>query len=225
MPSYLPRQEYLTATERVTRALRTAITTGALPAGAPIRQEEIAAQYQVSRIPVREAFRQLEAEGLIVIYPSRGAFVATLDPSDILEIYEIRVLLESDALRRACSALTPDIIQRAEAILNQLDATQESSTWGALDEAFHTTLYTPVQRPRLLDLIATLRRQVTHFYYLVTPLEAYRSRSQQEHRQILATCRAGDVAGAVTALEAHLHNSALATAASIQQRPGAGETQ
>ena len=83
MSSHLPRQEYLTAAERVTRALRTAITTGALPAGAPIRQEEIAAQYQVSRIPVREAFRQLEAEGLLVIYPSRGAFVATLDANDM----------------------------------------------------------------------------------------------------------------------------------------------
>jgi DNA-binding GntR family transcriptional regulator len=223
MSNHLPRQEYLTAAERVTRALRTAITTGALPAGAPIRQEEIAAQYQVSRIPVREAFRQLEAEGLIVIYPSRGAFVATLDSSDILEIYEIRVLLESDALRRACPALTPEIIQRAEAILDQLDVVQESSAWSALDEAFHTTLYTPVQRPRLLDLITTLRRQVTHFYYIVTPLEQYRSRSQQEHRQILALCRAGDGAGAVMALEAHLHNSAQAAAASIQ-RQGVNET-
>lgn len=216
MSSHLPRQEYLTAAERVTRALRTAITTGALPAGAPIRQEEIAAQYQVSRIPVREAFRQLEAEGLLVIYPSRGAFVATLEASDILEIYEIRVLLESDALRRACPALTPDIIRQAEVILDQLDTAQEISAWGALDEAFHTTLYTPVGRPRLLDLITTLRRQVTHFYYIVAPLETYRSRSQQEHRQILAMCRAGDVAGAVRALETHLNNSALATAASIQ---------
>lgn len=223
METSFARPELLTAAEKVRRGLRAAIMSGALAAGAPIRQEELAAQYQVSRMPVREALRQLEAEGLVLIYPNRGAFVATLDPRDIREIYEIRMLLECDALRRAVPALTPAVIERATELLKQLDSAQETSNWGALDEAFHATIYAPVDRPRLLDLITTLRRQVTQFYYVVTPLERYRARSQDEHRQILAACAAGDVAGAVAALEAHLHNSADAAIAAIPQPSAALE--
>ncbi len=217
MDTSFARPELLTAAEKVRRGLRAAIMSGALAAGAPIRQEELAAQYQVSRMPVREALRQLEAEGLVLIYPNRGAFVATLDPRAIREIYEIRMLLECDALRRAVPALTPAVIDRAAEILTKLDAAQESDNWGALDETFHVMIYAPVDRPRLLDLITTLRRQVTQFYYVVTPLEQYRVRSQDEHRQILAACAEGDSVGAVAALEAHLHNSADAAIAAIPQ--------
>lgn len=223
METSFARPELLTAAEKVRRGLRAAIMSGALAAGAPIRQEELAAQYQVSRMPVREALRQLEAEGLVLIYPNRGAFVATLDPRAIREIYEIRMLLECDALRRAVPALTTAVIERATEMLHQLDAAQETTNWGMLDETFHATIYAPVDRPRLLDLITTLRRQVTQFYYVVTPLERYRARSQDEHRQILAACAAGDVVGAVAALEAHLHNSADAAIAAIPQPSAALE--
>ncbi len=217
MVSYSSQQQHLTAAERVSQALRTAITTGALPAGVQIRQEEVAAQYKVSRMPVREAFRQLEAEGLIDIYPGRGAFITRLDPSEIREIFEIRILLESDALKRACLSLTPTIVERAKLLLDQLEGVQDGIGFGKLDEAFHTTIYTPAQRPRLLNLIATFRRQVTHFYYNVTPLEKYRDQALQEHRQILTACQTGDAAAAVAALEIHLHHSAQNIVASNQQ--------
>ncbi|MDX1523459.1 MAG: GntR family transcriptional regulator [Anaerolineae bacterium] len=202
---------HLTAAERVCQALRAAITGGELPAGAQLRQEEIAAQYQVSRMPVREAFRQLETEGLIVVYPGRGAFISRLDPAEIQEIYDIRILLEGDALRRAFPALTPTLLDRAQDLLDQLDTVEDRLDFRALDEAFHTTLYTPAQRPRLLTLIDTLRRQVTYFFYVVTSPDTIRQDIQQDHRQILAACRAGNADGAVAAVEAHLRRSAQAT--------------
>ena len=217
MSSRFSQQPHLTAAERVAQALRIAITQGDLPAGAQLRQEEVAAQYQVSRMPVREAFRQLEMEGLLVVYPSRGAFITRLEADEIREIYEIRTLLEGQALRRAVPALTPAILDQAEALLNRLDIASDSVTFRELDEAFHTTLYTPAQRPRLLDLIDTLRRQVTYFFYVVTAPATYRDNIQQDHRHILAACRQGDVSGAVVAVENHLRRSAEATLRANQQ--------
>jgi len=214
MANRLSPKEYLTTAERVAQALRTAIANGTLAAGQPIVQEEIAARYQVSRMPVREALQQLEAEGLVVIYAGRGAFVTTLTPAEIAEIYEIRSLLEVDLLRRAFPALTPPILQQAEAILQQLDGAQESSAWSELDQAFHATLYEPAQRPRFLELVTTLRRQVTHLFYLVNTPAEYRSRFQREHRQIVDACRVGDLPGALAALEAHLRDSYQAIAQS-----------
>lgn len=198
---------HLTSAERVILALRADITTGNLPAGAQIRQEEIAAQYDVSRMPVREAFRQLEAEGLIVVYPGRGAFVNRLSPDEIQEIYDIRILLEGDALRRAIPALTPAILAEAESLLTQLSQAQDGREFGKIDEAFHAKLYIPANRPRLLDLINTLRNQVTQFLYAAAPMQAYRDGAMAEHRQILDACHAGDAEAAVAAIEEHLCNS------------------
>ena len=208
MVSDFSNQAHLTAPEKVTQALRRAITTGVLPAGAQLRQTEIAAQYKVSRMPVREALRQLEAEGLIVVYPGRGAFVNRLTRAEIEEIYEIRVLLESHALRQAYPALSPTILAQAEAYLVELEGANDGLTFGQLDEAFHRTIYAPAGRPRLLNLISTLRNQVTQFLYMASPMERYQSHSLQEHRQILDACRSGDLNAAVKALEIHLHNSA-----------------
>jgi len=199
--------QHLTSAEKVILALRTAITTGELPAGAQIRQEEIAAQYKVSRMPVREAFRQLEAEGLLIVYPGRGAFVNRLTADEIQEIYDIRILLECDALRRAMPALTPVILVEAEALLSQMALAESGQHFGQLDEAFHSVLYGPVQRPRLLELIKTLRNQVTQFLYAAAPMRAYSDSAIEEHRQILDACQASDVAAAVAAVEKHLKNS------------------
>lgn len=210
--------QHLTSAEKVILALRTAITSGELPAGAQIRQEEIAAQYAVSRMPVREAFRQLEAEGLLVVYPGRGAFVNRLSDSEIEEIYEIRILLEGDALRRAVPHLTPTILAQAEALLTQLTQAQDGQNFGKIDAAFHATLYTPAQRPRLLELINTLRNQVTQFLYAAAPMQSYGESAIQEHRQLLDACHAGDGALAVQMLEAHLRNSVSIVIGANQNR-------
>ncbi len=211
MSNPLSSQPHLTAAERVIQALRVAITTGELPAGAQLRQEEVAAQYKVSRMPVREAFRQLESEGLLVVYPGRGAFITRLERAEIEEIYEIRTLLECEALRRAFPALTPSILLKAEELLDQLDTVQDGQGFRELDEAFHAILYAPANRPKLLDLIDTLRRQVTHFFFGVTTPDIYRDEIQPQHRNILAACRAGDVETAIDALKAHLEWSVQST--------------
>lgn len=198
---------HLTSAEKVILGLRTAITSGALAAGEQIRQEKIAAEYSVSRMPVREAFRQLEAEGLLVVYPGRGAFVNRLSNDEIREICDIRILLECDAMRRAVPALSPMVLLEAEMLLQKMIIAEDGQSFGKFDEAFHETLYAPTGRLRQLDMIRTLRNQVTRFLYAAYSLKDYRPSAIDEHRKILDACKAGDVEAAVAAVENHLQLS------------------
>lgn len=99
--------------------LRDQIIRGELPEGAQLRQDAIATQYQVSRIPVREALRQLDAEGLIAIVPNRGALVPALSPDDIEELFSIRALLEPEVLKLSIPHLLQEDFSEAEAVLHK----------------------------------------------------------------------------------------------------------
>ena len=109
----LPPGRRLASHELVAAVLREAITTGHLKANQPLPQDEIATQLRVSHIPVREALRQLQSEGLVDYQPNRGATVSALEPAEISEIYEIRAILETAAIRQAVPRLTPAQLERA----------------------------------------------------------------------------------------------------------------
>src|SRR5262245_5445046 len=113
-PQAIPRQTLTTA---VADRLRDKILRGEFREGEQLRQHAIADELAVSRIPVREAFRQLEAEGLIKIIDHRGAIVAALSPEEIEELFDIRAALESVTLRQAVPRLTDDDLARAEKAL------------------------------------------------------------------------------------------------------------
>src|SRR6185369_14858007 len=114
--SAIPRQSLTSA---VADKLREEIIRGTIPEGAQLRQDAIAARYHVSRIPVREALRQLDAEGLIAIVPNRGAVVPALSPEDIEELFAIRALLEPEVLKQSIPHLTEEDLSQAEAILRR----------------------------------------------------------------------------------------------------------
>src|SRR5690606_21343535 len=121
-------------------ALRERILRGDYPEGAPLRQDAIAAEFGVSRIPVREALRQLEAEGLVTINPHQGATVSSLSIEEVRELFELRALIESDLLRRAIPHLTPEDIERAEEILVKYEEAfrqGDVSAWGELNWEFN----------------------------------------------------------------------------------------
>ncbi|KYC38949.1 hypothetical protein WA1_33655 [Scytonema hofmannii PCC 7110] len=202
----------------IAEVLRGAIESGELEPGQPLRQEELATRFKVSRIPVRDALKQLETEGLVVIYPNRGAFVADLNPKEILEVYEIRILLEVDALRRALPKLSPLILDRAEAILEQMEREANPVQWSELDDTFHTALYLPAERPKLLELIGQQRTVVNRFYFLNQPLAGSIKQCHLEHRQLLEACRQGNFDNARAALESHLESAAQTVAQNAQQR-------
>ncbi len=184
-------------------ALRNAIMNGSLKSKQPLRQDEIAAEFGVSKIPVREALFQLEAEGLVTFYPNRGAIVSELSAAEAREISIMRTALETVALQEAIPKLKPVDFSKAEGILNAIDHETDYFKWGQLNLEFHTTLYQPCEMPRLINTVRMLHVNVARYFIIFQAME-YRDKSQKEHRDILAACRQGDIDLACAHLKVHL---------------------
>ena len=187
--------------------LRTDILRGKLRGGQALRQDEIAAQFGVSKIPVREALMQLKAEGLVNLYPNRGAFVSELSAAEAEEIYVMRIALEKEILARAIPHLTVAHFKRAGEILTAIDHEENIAKWGELNWDFHATLYAPAELPRIMEIIQTLHTNIARYLVLYLAGLDYQKRSQREHRALLQACRAGDVEKARDILEEHLRSA------------------
>ena len=195
-------------------ALRESIISGALAPGVLLRQTELAEEFGTSRIPVREALNSLQAEGLVQIEPNRGAYVTTLSADELRELFDLRVLLEADALRRAVPLHSERSLRRVEAVQHELDAETVPAEWVRLDRAFHDALYEPGGRPRTLQMIAGLRDAVQRFYLARLGPDARRPGWNEEHNDLIAQVRAGDADAACATLAAHLrHTEEIALAA------------
>jgi len=193
----------------VVRVLRTAILRGLLEEEETLRQADIASKLGVSHIPVREAFCQLAAEGLLSMHPNKGAVVIGLSPEDVAEIYNIRSILEVEALRLAVPKLTPSVLSRCEFILENAYRTQNVHEWGDLNWEFHETLYIPGESPCLLGIIKNLYANVDRYARLFFLKDTYRSSSLDEHSNILASLKIGDFQRALKALKEHLTKTSL----------------
>ena len=189
----------------VANVLRQAILHGLLKSGQALPQDEVATQFGLSRIPVREALRQLEGEGLITFYPNRGAVVSRLSAAELREICDMRIALETLALRLAIPHLTEDVLRQAETILDETDEESDPTAhWTENNWKFHSTLYAPAQRPVLLKTLKTLHNNVARYLRLHLTLMHYKAKGQEEHRQILDACRRGDSEAAQRLLEQHI---------------------
>jgi DNA-binding GntR family transcriptional regulator len=202
----IPRQ---TLTAAVADRLRDKILRGELREGEQLRQHTIAAEFDVSRIPLREAFRQLEAEGLIKIIDHRGAVVAALSPDEIEELFDIRAALESITLRRAVPRLTNRDFERAEEALTAyeqaLNDESDFDVWGELHWQFHSTLYAAANRTRSQALIQMTNNNADRYIrlHILFSRSAHRH-SKDEHRAILELCRQRDADAACKLLERHI---------------------
>ncbi len=154
------RSRYETAQELVLETLREAVLEGILMPGARLRQEDLAAVFETSRIPVREALRVLEYEGLAESEPHRGFTVTSLDADQIEEIYDLRIVLETHAVRLAIPLLTDHDLADLQALYDEMEAAEDSDTKLAKREQFYLRLYGVTARPRLVGLIARLRQEV-----------------------------------------------------------------
>lgn len=193
-----------TVAEQVAGILREAIADGSLKPGTALRQDELAARFGFSRMPIRDALRQLDAEGIVSIHPTRGAFVAKLDSAEIREIYAVRELLEVEALRMSCPALSDEKLDQAGVILDQIDGEPNVGRWGALNQDFHLTLFSACGNKRLLGLIEAQHNAADRYVRVLLSNLDYRDRSQSEHRMLLAACRGRDIEEAVGWLKMHL---------------------
>ena len=201
-------RRYQTTPDLIADALRADIQRGAVAPGHALRQEELARRFGVSRLPIRDALLRLESEGLVVVYPNRGAYVASLSAAEVREIYDLRVLLEGDILERAVPRTTAADWRRIDAALAAAAAGAEGGEWAALDRAFHLALYAPADRPRQLALIASLRGTVDRYWSAYAALPTRTPEWLRDHEEIAPAARAGDAPAARQRLTAHLERAA-----------------
>ncbi len=217
------RPRLRTASAFVEAVLRDAILDGLLPAGEPLRQEELAAAFGVSRMPVREALRQLEAQALVEFHPHRGAVVAEISAADNADLGAIRAALEPMALRLSLPALTAADLALAEELVAEMDGDADPGRMGELNRRFHMTLYARAARPRLLALVEQHLVAADRYLRFQSAALGYNPRSQDEHRALLAACRAGDAATACRLVADHVGHAAEQLSAFLDgRRPGPG---
>lgn len=205
----------LSSTETIVSKIRDEIVTGRLEPGAPLRQDELATRFGVSHIPVREALRALEGEGLVEIRPRRGAIVAPLSADEFEEICEMRVALETAALRLAIPLLKKSDLALAAALLDRID--RDPKRWGSLNSDFHCALYAAAQRPRMLDAIRTLHRNAERYLHLELRITSNHVQSQREHRRLLRAIGKGDITGSCELLTAHISDDAQQLLKTLRQ--------
>jgi DNA-binding GntR family transcriptional regulator len=189
---------------RIARALADRITRGELAPGARLMQDHLAEEFAASHVPVREAFRKLEAQGLVVSKPRCGVRVSFLDPSMVLEVTEMRAALEGLALHHALPRLTPADLDTAKQALVRAEATDEISEWEAANRSFHLAITAPCEMPRLMASIADLHRSDARFLFATWKQLDWQPRSDTEHVAILRAIKRGDSDRARTLLEAHI---------------------
>jgi len=198
--------------EQVARWLREAIYDGRLEAGQPVRQEAIAEELGVSRIPVREALRQLETEGLVVLRPHSGARVAALDYAECQEIYKMRERLEPLALSESMERIGEDGLDEAQRLADALrELHGDAAAWMEGDRNLHLALYAGVATPRLLRTIVGFWN--TTQQYRRALLSTFSPRDYElahaEHDLIIDAMRTRTVRIAEDLARAHIERSRL----------------
>jgi DNA-binding GntR family transcriptional regulator len=208
-----PRSEtsaasHMTASAFATERLREAILNGELGPGDRLQQHFLAAELGLSHVPLREALQRLEFEGFIAISPRRGAFVVPLTAADAAEIFELRVNLETAALRASVKHLSPEQRLVATEICRHADGVKDKLAYGEANWQFHRALYVACQRPRTLNMIETLWRNASRYSMLLRHRAPYLRRSQQEHWDILEAVEKQDSELACRLLRAHIEGAA-----------------
>ena len=191
-------------TVAVAEALRHAIGSGDIPVGTPLRQDQIAAQFYVSHIPVREALKLLVAEGLAVLVHNKGVVVSELSVEEAQELIEYRALLEGQLLRWAVPNLTQIDIARAAGILDELDKAREVTDILRLNAEFHSTLYRRANRPFFLRSVDSVRVNLGRYWRLAWMQLDHKPRSQDDHRHILKLCRERRADDAAVVADRHI---------------------
>jgi DNA-binding GntR family transcriptional regulator len=211
-----------TAHEYARDTIRKAILDGTLSAGTRLHQGQLATDLGVSTTPVREALRDLAAEGLIVFEPQRGAVVRGLRLEEVQEIYDLRMALDPLALRRSIDHLGPSVFDEAELLMEQMDAEDDTARWAQLNRQFHDLFIAPVAGTRLGHILSGLRDSAS--VYVGLSLEADPTQlghASSEHRQFASACRARDIDSAVEITLTHLQATvdAIARAQTAAEEP------
>jgi DNA-binding GntR family transcriptional regulator len=183
----------LSTSDLIAEQLRRAIVSGAISGGAQLKQNDVAARFDVSVAPVREALQRLIADGLAVLHPNRGVTVSQISEQDFLEIAELRGLLEPHALRLSAPRLTPADLQYSEGVLAKAAQATDPHDRASLHWEFHRSLYKRAERPRLLAQIASLYQGINRYLLPAWANSGLSPDWVDSHLLIVAALRDGNI--------------------------------
>lgn len=196
-----------TVASQAAEEIRSRILTGEYEAGLPLRQEALANELKISRIPVREALLELEAEGLVRITPHKGAVVAEFSGEEIEELFELRAFLEPRLLAMSAPALTATDFEQLDLIQEEYSAHMRATNvanWGALNTRLHLLLYHHAKRPRMQAIVSGLLSNSDRYTRVYLSATGQLRRAELEHAQIIDLCRTGRFEEASRFLEMHI---------------------
>lgn len=199
------------ASARISDSVRDAILSGEYPPGARIRQEDLAERFGASRLPVREALRTLEADGLVTLVANAGAWVSRLSLAECEEVYQTRERVEPLLLRYAMPHIDADRIARLDELSQQMEGGDDVEEFLRLDREFHQLSYEPATTTVLGDLVQRLWNTTQHYRRAYSLLLDSQSRRivHDEHHMITAAIRHADPDAAESVLAGHIRRTRL----------------
>ena len=199
--------------------LRDQITSGNLPAGAPVRPETVADELGISTTPAREALQALRAEGFLDLAPRRGFTVAQLNGDDIRDMFLVQAMVAGELAARAAQNITPENVASLDDIHGNLVAAAERGDLTALEELnhqFHRDINLAANSPRLAHVIRLVSRYAPRRFYAT--IAGWPETTVHDHTLVLDAIRSGDAETARREMTAHVHHAAEQLASHIDAR-------
>ena len=212
-----------TLSSAIADRLRQSILGGEYAAGTQLRQDALASSFSVSRIPVREALFQLEAEGLVQIEPHKGAVVTGISMEEVDDVFDLRTALEARLLADSIPNLTDADFVRIDAAREAFDrmvASGDISVSGGLNAELHMAFYAGAKLPKTAAIVAGLLQTSDRYTRLQLSSTKGLAKAGREHRELAALCRKRDAAGALALLKAHIEAVRADLAAVLKRTPG-----
>ncbi len=217
-----PKSVRTSLTEQITAEVRRRILNGQLAEGTTLRQERLATELGVSRIPLREAIRHLEAEGLVVSELHKGTVVSSLSPDELEELFGIRMQLETWLFEAAIPRMTLADFDQAEALVEEASRTGDVSNWSELNWRFHETLYRASGSRIALKLLRSVHDNAARYVNLQLIVVQDVERELSDHHAMLAYARLRDVERGVDMLRRHIARVSRNLMASLSGGAGKG---
>ena len=200
-------RERKTTTDHIAAALRTAIYDGQFADGEELNQVELAQYFKVSRVPIREALRQLQAEGLVRIVAHHKTVVAGLSVQEVVELIEMRAVLEAHMVRISAPRLDAGALERLRKLCDEMDRiTDYGSVWVLKNWEFHQTLYGAGCSKTMIDLVERIHLKIERYARQAGTDRRLRE-AAAEHRDILRHIERKDYSAASAQIEAHVLNT------------------
>lgn len=205
--------------EKIIQHLRKEILESTLPGGTALKQDLLAQRFGVSISALREALKVLEGEGLVEFLPNKGAFVKRLNGQEAKEIFQIRILLETEALVMSMEHITEADFQVMTQVLDEEENCFDPVQYSDLNLRFHELLYQYCENEHLKSMIAVLHANVSRYMTLYLDTMLHKEQSQCEHRKLLEACRVGNKRLAKSVLRRHMDRAGKELADYLNKHP------